>query len=205
MFGKSVHAAGQQHDGFLALHVFQAIHGFKQSVEDVRFAEAWKIEMINPLHDFVLVLREIHLDAGLHVKGFEGNPVFLLQRWEKRGGPILPNVGEETTISAATELHEEDHGDGSFGGGEVGDGLRNAIIENAKVFFLEARDDVAVLSGSNYIEGDDGDVNGDGHACLRGLRSGGPGGFGSGGFLLFVRGRGAPLRARWGPRPTSSF
>jgi len=54
--------------------------------------------------------------------------------------------------------------------GQVGDGLWNAIIENAKVFFLEARDNVAALGGGNHIEGDDGDVNGDGHARLRGLR-----------------------------------
>src|SRR5258708_18486128 len=42
------------------------------------------MEMIDPLHDFVFVLREVHLDAGLHVKGLEGNPVFLLQGGEKR-------------------------------------------------------------------------------------------------------------------------
>src|SRR2546429_4098805 len=48
---------------------------------------------------------------------------------------------------------------------------------------------VAVLSGSNYIEGDDGDVNGDGHACLRGLRSGSRWFLRSGVLLLLRRDR----------------
>jgi len=34
--------------------------------------------------------------------------------------------------------------------------LRHAIVEDAKVFFLEAGDDVAALRGGDNIESDDG-------------------------------------------------
>jgi len=47
--------------------------------------------------------------------------------------------------------------------------LRHAIVEDAEVFFLEARDDVAALRGGDDVEGDDGNVDGNGDAGLRRL------------------------------------
>src|ERR1700686_3227452 len=125
--------------------------------------------MVKALHDFVLVLREVYFYAGLHIKGLERDPIFRLQTGEKRGGPILSDVGKKTTIAAAAKLQEEDHGNRSLGGREVGDCLRHTIVEDAKVFFLETRDDVAVLRGGDNFEGDDGNVDGDGDASLRRL------------------------------------
>src|SRR5438128_9584190 len=118
------------------LFILQAIHGFKYGVEKVRLAEAREVEMIEPLHDFVLVLREVHFDARLHVKSFKGDPVFLLQRREKCRRPIFPDIGKKPAIAAAAEFEQKDHGNGSFGGRKVGDGLRHAVVEDAEVFFL---------------------------------------------------------------------
>src|SRR5260370_25787848 len=111
VFGEGVAAGGQHDDGLFALYIFQAIHGFEERVEEVRFAESREIEMIEPLHDFVFVLREVHFDAGLHVERLQRDPVFRLQTGEKRGGPILSDVGKKTTVAAAAELQEQDHGD----------------------------------------------------------------------------------------------
>src|SRR5258705_190521 len=61
------------------------------------------------------------------------------------------------------------HGDGSFGGGEVGDGLRHAIVKDAKVFLFQARNDVAALRGGDYVEGHDGNIDRNGDPCLRRL------------------------------------
>src|SRR5216684_4716121 len=169
VFGESVHAAGQQDDGLLALYILQAIHSFEYGVEHVRFAESREIEMIEPLHHFVFILREVHFETGFHVKGLERDPVFRLQTGEKRRGPILPDIRKKTTIAVAAELEKKDHGDRSVGGSEVGDGLRHAVVEYAKIFFLETRDDVAVLRGGDDIERDDGNIDSNGDAGLRRL------------------------------------
>src|SRR4029077_7756806 len=120
---------------------------------------------------------------------------FLLQTGEKRRRPILSDIGKITAIAAAAELQEKDHGNGSVGGGEVGDGLRHAVIEDAEVFFLETRNDVAVLRGGHNFEGNDGNVDGNGDASLRRLlRRRGCCGRGR---VLLLRG-GTALRARGG-------
>src|SRR5713101_6241698 len=79
VFGKRVHAAGQHHNGLLTLHVLQAIHGLEKSIENVRFTEPREIKMIDAVENFIFILSKIHLDARLHIKGFERDPVLLLQ------------------------------------------------------------------------------------------------------------------------------
>src|SRR5260370_240344 len=167
VFGERVHATGEYKDGLLAANILEAVEGFKDSVEDVGFAEAGGIEMIDALAGFILVLCEVLYDAGPHVKSFEGYPVLLLKLGEKGVGPISGVVGKKAVEAAAAEFEQHDCSDGSFRGGEVSDGLGNAIIENAEVFFLKTRDDVAMLGGSNNIKRDDGNVDGDGYAGLR--------------------------------------
>src|SRR5208282_6573108 len=97
-------------------------------------AEPRKIEVIEPFHDFLLVLRKVDFDARLHVKGFECDPIFLLQRGEKSGGPGLADIGKKPAIASAAELQQEDQSNGSVGGREVGDGLRHAFVKDAEVF-----------------------------------------------------------------------
>src|SRR5260370_22444219 len=166
VFGERVHATGEYKDGLLAANILEAVDGFKDSVEDVGFAEAGEIEMIDAVADFILVLCEVLYDAGPHVKSFEGYPVLLLKLGEKGVGPISGVVGKKAVEAAAAEFEQHDCSDGSFRGGEVSDGLGNAIIENAEVFFLKTRDDVAMLGGSNNIKPDDGNVDGGGYTGL---------------------------------------
>src|SRR6266699_2612778 len=127
--------------------------------------------MVDAIEHFVLVLRKVDFEAGFHVKGLEGNPIFLLQTGEQRGGPVLPNVGKKAAVAVAAELEQQDHGDGSFSGRKGRDGLRDAIFEDAEVFFLETGDDVTMVRGGYNIEGDDGNVDGNGDAGLRRRRA----------------------------------
>ena len=112
-------------------------------------------------------MREIHLDAGPHVKRFESDPVLLQQCGEERRGPILSNIGEKTTVTAAAEFEEKNHGDRGIGGTEVGDGLGRAVVEDAEIFLFKAGNDVAVLGGGDDVERDDGDVHGNGNTGVR--------------------------------------
>src|SRR5207244_4943238 len=113
-------------------------------------------------------------DAGLHVKSREGDPVLLLQTGKKRACPILSDLRKKTVIATAAELQEEDHGNGSVRGGEVRNGLRHPLVEDAEVFFLETGNAVTVLGGGGHIERNDGqeNVNGD-RALWRPLRRAG--------------------------------
>ena len=169
VFGEGIDAAGQHDDGLLAFYILQAIHGFQDGVEKVRFAEAGEIEMIEPFHDFVFVLGEVDFDTRFHVKRFESDPVFLLQRREKRGGPIFTDIRKKTAIATAAKFEEKHHGDGRFGGRKVGDCLRHAVVEDPEILFLETGDDVSVLRGGDYIQRDDRNINGNSDAGLGSL------------------------------------
>ena len=198
VFRKCIDAAGQHDDGLLAFYILQAIHGFQDGVEKVRFAEAGEIEMIEPFHDFVFVLREVDFDTRFHVKRFESDPVFLLQRGEESRRPIFTDIRKKTAIATAAEFKEKDHRYGGFSGRKVGDGLRHAVVEDAEILFLKTRDDVAVLRGGDNIERDYGNIYGDSHPGLRSLlcrisR------LGRIGILLLLRwGRSATLRSGGG-------
>src|SRR6202030_2930223 len=86
VFGEGVHAASEHDDGLLALYIHQAIHGFKDGIEQVRFAEAREVETIETLHVSILVLGEAPFDTGLHVKGFPARPIFFFFLLRKRRG-----------------------------------------------------------------------------------------------------------------------
>src|SRR4029077_9014043 len=133
VFGKRVHAAGEQKDGFFAAHILEAVDGFKDGVEDVGFAEARKIEMIDGVAHFVLVLRKVRFNARFHVKCFEGYPILLLKLGEKSIRPISGVVGKKAVEATAAEFEQHDGSDRRFRGGKVGDGLRHAIVEDAEV------------------------------------------------------------------------
>src|SRR5947208_14509791 len=60
----------------------------------------------------------------------------LFRSREKCRRPIFPDIGKKPAIAAAAEFEQKDHGNGSFGGRKVGDGLRHAVVEDAEVFFL---------------------------------------------------------------------
>src|SRR5438034_4684603 len=122
--------------------------------------------MVQALHDFIFILCEVDFDAGLHVKSRDGDPVLLLLTGKKRACPILSDLRKKTVIATAAELQEEDHGNGSVRGGEVRNGLRHPLVEDAEVFFLETGEDVTVLGGGDHIERDDGHVNGNGDPGL---------------------------------------
>src|SRR5260370_16246944 len=74
-------------------------------------------------------------------------------------------------MAAAAEFEEEHHGDRSFVGREIRDGLGYAVVEDAEILFLKTRDDIAMLRGGDNIERDDRNVNGDGDTGLGSLLS----------------------------------
>src|SRR2546421_7209587 len=49
--------------------ILQAIHRLEKSIENVRFTEPREIKMIDAVEYFIFILRKIHLDARLHIKG----------------------------------------------------------------------------------------------------------------------------------------
>src|SRR5260370_37047364 len=74
-------------------------------------------------------------------------------------------------MAAAAEFEEEHHGDRSFGGREIRDGLGYAVVKDAEILFFKTRDDIAMLRGGDNIERDDRNVNGDGDTGLGNLLS----------------------------------
>ena len=108
---------------------------------------------------------------------------------EQRIGPIFGLIGKPAGGRSA-EFHQDHHGDGGVGWAEIRDGLRQAVFENAEIFFFQAWDEVAVLGGGNNVQSHDGDFNGDGDTrFLRGLLLG---------RRLFLLRRGIGLRWRAG-------
>src|SRR5260370_8811490 len=148
--------------------MFEGVDGLEDGVEDVGFAKAREIETLNCLAAFVLVLRRVNLEPGLHVESVERHPVVGLKIWEKRVGPVF-GVVSEPTVGVTAEEHEHDPGDRSFGGREIGYGMRHAIVEDAKVFFFQAGNDIPALRGGNHVEGDDGNITRNGDTGLRRL------------------------------------
>ena len=136
--------------------------------------------MIESVADFILILREVHFHFWLHVKSNESNVILWLQVREERVGPVFRQIGELAVVACA-ELHHNHHGDGRFGGTEVGDRLWNAIFKQAKIFALEAADDVAMVCGGDDVHGDDGNFNGDRESA----------------FLRLLRGRSLRRRRCW--------
>src|SRR5260370_14538353 len=77
VFGERVHATGEYKDGLLAANILEAVDGFKGSVEDVGFAEAGEIELIDAVAEFILVFLEVLYRAGPPFQSFQSFPVLL--------------------------------------------------------------------------------------------------------------------------------
>src|SRR5262249_41274054 len=159
VLGERVDAGCEQEHRLLSLNLFHLIDRSEHSVENVGLAESRKIEVVDRLAYFVFILREVDFDTRLHIEGDEGDPVFLLEVWEERVGPIFRLIGEPVEVTAAAELHDHGDGDGSIRGAESSDGLRRAIIDDTKILALEASENVAMLGGSDDVERDDGNFD----------------------------------------------
>ncbi len=116
--------------------------------------------MIESVADFVLILREVHFHFRLHVEGDQRDVILRLKVWKERIGPVLCQIRKSSVVTCA-EFHHDHHGDGSFGGAKIGDGLRNAVFEKTKIFAIEPGDDVAVTGGGDYVHGDNWNFDGD--------------------------------------------
>ena len=127
--------------------------------------------MIDGVADFIFVLREVHFEASFHVEGLESNPVVRFKVRKKSVRPVLGILGEPA-VCVSAELHQDHHRDWCIRRGKVSDRLRHAFVDNPEIFFLEARDDVAVLRGGDDIERDDRHVYRDGGPGLRRLLRG---------------------------------
>ncbi len=132
---EGVDAGGDQHDGLAAFDVLHAIGGVGEGVEQVRFGEGRDAQ---PLHGFLrlaLVGGEIGQDLRPHVVGHDGDVVLRLQRLEESVGGLqrlVPGLGP-ILLEQVAEL--DDHADGHrrFARGEVGDLLRDVVLEDAEV------------------------------------------------------------------------
>src|SRR5579864_6099823 len=65
VLGKRIDATRQQQNGFLAFDILQAVIGLQNRVEDVRFAKAGKIEVVNGIANFLFVLRKVDFETRL--------------------------------------------------------------------------------------------------------------------------------------------
>src|SRR5438105_6977898 len=188
-----VHAAGKQENGFLPYHVLEPFGCLDQRIENVGFAETGEVKVIDGIADFVLVLCEVHLDAGFHVESFESHPIFCLQIGEQGVGPVSGVCGKPA-VSISAELHQHHHGDRRFGRPKIGDGLRYALIENAEIFLFKVGNKIAVLRSRDDVESHNRDIYTDADVGLWWLLPGGRS-LRRRGLLLLLRRRRPALRA----------
>src|SRR2546422_1660298 len=135
MFWEGINATRKNEDGFLTFDVLELVHGVKKSVKNVGFPEARKVEMIDCVANFILILCEINFEPVVHVEGNQRHPILRFEIWKEGVGPVFC-IGNKPTVGDVTEFHENNHSDRSVERPKGRDGLRHAFIEDAEIFLL---------------------------------------------------------------------
>ena len=120
-----------------------AIQRIIKCVEQVALREPRNSQLVQRSVSFLLVLREVSQDIGLHVVRNYRQPIALFQSTHERVGRVQDIAHEE--IIAGGEFNQQDSGNRRFRDGEVADLLRRAIFGNAEIFLLQAGDELPIF------------------------------------------------------------
>ena len=106
-------------------------------------AEGFSRQLRNSRYDRGMIGSEADSESRLLVERHERDKVIGMQH--RHGGHACLRQLSSGRLHTAARIEQQDQANGAGLGAEAGDGLGLILIENGKVFGLEAGDDVAVL------------------------------------------------------------
>jgi hypothetical protein len=102
-FAESVYTGTDQHHVLMSFNPVQSIQRVIECVEQIRFGESRHAEGVQPGHDCIFVLGEVHYDVRLHVIRNDGHPVVFFERARENVGRLQSILKEP--IVGRCELH----------------------------------------------------------------------------------------------------
>ena len=141
---ESINPSADQNDIFVPFHAVHPVERVIQRVKDVRLGEARHAQGIDRAQHRIFVLRKVDQDLGLHIIGDHGYPIVFFERAGK-GIRSAQRINQQR-VGCRRKLNQQNSSDRRLFHLEIMNGLRRAIFENLKIFLLQIRNELAVVS-----------------------------------------------------------
>src|SRR6266852_8993434 len=153
-FAEGVHAGGDQDHILASFNLVHAVERVVQGVEQVCLGKTRHSQLIQGAVDRLLVLGEVRQDMRFHVVRNHRHPVIFLELVGE-GVAGIQRVHHEVVVGGG-EFHQQHGCNRGLRNIEIGDRLRNPILDHTEMVFLQVGNVLSILGCDQDVHVHDG-------------------------------------------------